>query len=232
MTSHALTSGGAESADRDLLVRFDLRGDTIANAVVAPSLKPQFARLHPTLAAAVEKRPKRKGNGLNVEAVAWDPIHRRLLFGLRSPLVNGSAIVLALDNAPAVFEQGAAPVVSGPLLLPLEGDGIRDLTYDAEASRFLIVAGAARESYHAAASLWSWDGRSSAVTHLRAPVLVGVKPEGVALVDVRGHRALLLVCDDGFIDVGAPRGRRRRGTPSRYVLIPYDTLRRWNPSSH
>lgn len=231
-TSHSLTGAGEERPEREVLVRFDLRGDAIADVAVFAGLRAALAPLHPTLAASLEKKPKHKGAGLDIEGIAWDPTRERLLLGLRSPLVAGSALILSLNNPRAVFEQHAAPVVSGPVILSLDSDGIRDLTYDPVSAQFLIVAGAARRSKHSEASLWLWDGSSPTAVRLNAPVVAGFKPEGVAVVQVHGSRALLLVCDDGRVDDEYLRGRARenRGTPSRYILIPYDTLRRWNPT--
>jgi hypothetical protein len=45
--------------------------------------------------ATISKR-LRRWVGLNVEGVAWDRQKRRLLLGLRSPVVNGHALVVPL----------------------------------------------------------------------------------------------------------------------------------------
>lgn len=226
MTSQALSRSGEERPERELLVRFEMNGDTIVNAVVVSTLKLALARLYPALAAAVEKRPKRQGAGLNVEAIAWDPTSRRLLLGLRSPLVRDSAILVSFDNPDAVFDDGSPPKLRGPILLALDGEGIRDLTYDASLGGFLVVAGAPRKSRHGKAGLWLWRGDSAPAVHLDVPAIATLNPEGVAVVTMHGRKALLLVCDDGRLDDAYYRGRslQNRGTPSRYVVIPYDTL--------
>ena len=77
---------------------------------------------------------------------------------------------------------------------------------------------------------WLWRGEGSTPLRLDAPPIVGLKPEGVAVVTVatgRGpRRAVLLVCDDGR----PPGPHGAPGIPSRYVVIPYDSLLAWNAS--
>ena len=225
ITSHALSSAGRQRADREVLARFGMHGDTIVNAVVAGGLKAALARLHPALAAAAEKRPKRKGAGLNIEGIAWDPTSRRVLIGFRSPLVDGSAIVVPLDNPDAAFRGGGVSLGS-PILLALDGEGIRDMTYDASLGGFLIVAGSPRQSRHADAALWLWRGDDSPPVPLDVPAIGALNPEGIAIVTIGGRRALLLVCDDSRADDAYRRGRSLddRGMPSHYVVLPYDTL--------
>lgn len=228
ITSHSLDAGGEARDERELLVRFEVQGDTVANARVAAGLKASLAALHPVLARGADKRPKRKGTGLNIEGLARDPTRDRLLLGFRSPLIGGSAIIVSLDNPTAVLEQSATPRLSGPFLLALDGAGIRDLTWDATLGGYLVVAGAARRSSRRAASLWLWRGDASPPVLLDVPAIDTLKPEGIALVTVGVHRAraVLLVCDDGHVaDARSlPASVADGDVPSRYVLIPYDTL--------
>lgn len=231
VTSHSLSASGAEHAERDLLVRFEIHGDSITNARVASRLKAAITALHPVLARGAHKRPKGKGAGLNIEGIAWDASGERLLLGLRSPLIEESAIVVSLDNPAGVFDSAAAPRVSGPFRLALDGEGIRDLTWDKTLGGYLVVAGSARRSKRSEAALWLWRGGSAPIL-LDAPAVAGLKPEGIAIVNAARERAVLLVCDDGHED-GASSIRSagaNSGTPSRYVLIPYDTLLARNSS--
>ena len=39
---------------------------------------------------------KYNDGGINVEGIAWDPVNKRLLLGLRSPVVEGNALVVPL----------------------------------------------------------------------------------------------------------------------------------------
>jgi uncharacterized protein YjiK len=41
---------------------------------------------------------KYKNGGINVEGVAWDPVNKRLLLGLRSPVVDGNALVIPAET--------------------------------------------------------------------------------------------------------------------------------------
>ena len=226
VTSHSLTSNGAEREERELLVRFEIDADTVANARVGTGLKDAICALDPVLARGNDKRPKRRGEGLNIEGIALGPADDRLMLGVRSPLIGNSAVAISLDNITDVFEHAAVPRLSGPFLLALDGQGIRDLAWDATLGGYLVVAGAARRSSRGEAALWFWRGPKSVPIRLDAPAIADLKPEGIALVQVGGHRAVLLVCDDGsppkkYSDNGTGADD---GTPSRYIVIPYDTL--------
>ena len=37
--------------------------------------------------------------GLNIEGIGWDPVHERLLLGLRSPVVNDQALLVPINSA-------------------------------------------------------------------------------------------------------------------------------------
>ncbi len=232
-TSHALPRNGIQTGDRQLVVRFDVRGDSLVNTNVFRGLEAALASLESSLADAERKLTKTRGPspGLNIEGLAWDPRTNHLLFGLRGPLHNGRAIIIALENPDDVFERGAAPLLAQPVDLDLEGQGIRDISYDPDIGAFLVVAGASGMSAWGHAALWSWSGGQAAPVHLRASVLDPLKPEGVSVATVAGQRVILFVCDDGTLDTKFFKGRAptNRGTPSRYVVLPFTTLLRDNP---
>ncbi len=233
-TSHALPRSGISLADRQLVVRFDLEGNRIVHAAASAALARAIAALDTGLAAAESRMTKTRGPspGLNIEAIAWDPERNRLLIGLRGPLRNDRAIVVGFENPDEVFDLGAPPRLSGPYFLPLDGQGIRDMTWAPDLGAFLVVAGSSGMSAFGHSALWMWTGPGSAApVHLRASVLDPLKPEGVALMTVRGHRIALFVCDDGVLDNKFYTGRVaiNRGTPSRYVVLPMGILQRDNP---
>lgn len=234
-SSHAVPRDGIQTPDRMLVVRFDVAGDSLTHALATSSLDGALATLDATIAGSIGRNPKTRwaSPGLNIEGIAWDPRTSHLLFGLRGPLDKDQAQVVSMDNPDDVFERGATPVLSGPYLLGLEGQGIRDISYDEDLASFLVVAGASGMSAYGHAELWRWAGPGGPPPQkLRAPVLGPLKPEGVTAMTVRDQRLILFVCDDGWLDTKFFNGKARinEGIPSRYAVLPYAILQRDNPS--
>ena len=105
-----------------------------------------------------------KDGGINVEGIAWDPKGARLLLGLRSPVVDGQALVvpLRLKDANGPFSQENLEVEDGKAIrLPLAGVGIRSIEFDERRKAFVIITGAAANSEKADFKLWEWNGDTS-----------------------------------------------------------------------
>jgi hypothetical protein len=98
--------------------------------------------------AAISQR-LRRWVGLNVEGVAWDPQNRRLLVWLRSPVVNGHALVVPLklrDQNAALNFDNLEVEGSKAIRLPLSGAGIRSIEYDESRKAFFLITGAGPNS--------------------------------------------------------------------------------------
>jgi hypothetical protein len=230
-TSHALTTTGTAKPEREQLIRFDINGSRLVDVHVHTGLKTALSALDPRFAAAAQATPGERG-GLNIEGLAWDSAHNRLLIGFRNPRRGRRALVVWLQNPDAVFEEGAAASLLPPVELDLGGEGVRDLTYSRSLQGFVIVAGSWGQNRHEAPTLWLWDGTATdPPVRLNAPILDGLKPEGVADVSSDAARALLIVSDDGSGDEQFYRGRAAENDAprSRYALLPIEQLRRDNP---
>jgi Protein of unknown function (DUF3616) len=89
---------------------------------------------------------KSKHGGINIEGLAWDPRHGRLLLGLRSPVVDGHALLVAvkLRNHRGTFSIDNLQVERS-IALDLGGVGVRGIEYDKRANGFKIISGAAED---------------------------------------------------------------------------------------
>ena len=142
---------------------------------------------------------KGKKGGLNIEGLAWDPRLGRLLLGLRSPLIDGQALLvpLRLRDSRGAFSINNLEV-EGPkaIRLSLGGIGIRSIEYDGRSNVFRIISGAAEDQNQTDFGLWEWNGDE------KQPVLretnkfdSNLKPEGVARATV-GKRDFIIVVFD------------------------------------
>jgi hypothetical protein len=142
---------------------------------------------------------KYKDGGINVEGLAWDARGRSLLLGLRSPVVDGQALVvpLRLRDPRAAFTSDNLEVEGAKAIrLPLGGAGVRSIEYDERARAFRVIAGAGPNSEKLDFKLWEWDG-DAARPALRE---VGtydrrLKPEGVTRVSAAGRDFTFIVFD-------------------------------------
>lgn len=149
--------------------------------------------------------------GLNIEGLAWDGQNQRLLFGLRSPIRNRQALVLALKlrDVSAAFTADSFDFAAAQLLpLSLDGQGIRDLQYDERLKAFLVISGAPENQDKGDFVLWQWDGAAASATPARKLALdPGMKPEGITEFR-HGEQHFIFVLGDA----------------SRYMKLDYESL--------
>lgn len=101
--------------------------------------------------------PKRAG--VNIEGLAASSDGGSLLIGFRNPIPRGRALVIPLLNPAAIVESAVAPLFGDPILLDLQGLGIRDLVCRGGAAGYWILGGPADTTRRFA--LFSWTGSPS-----------------------------------------------------------------------
>lgn len=86
-----------------------------------------------------------KENGLNIEGLSTTADGTKMLIGFRNPRpdIDGKnmALVIPLANPEAVVLNGADPNLEAPLLIDLDGLGIRSIEYSPGIGEYLISAG-------------------------------------------------------------------------------------------
>ena len=135
---------------------------------------------------------------LNIEGLAWDPNGRRLLLGLRAPVVDGQALVvpIALSDSTAPLTRENLRVDGPTQRLPLNGDGIRGMEYDANRAAFQIIAGASLDAGHRAFRVLEWNGRAGPLREV-ASYSRGLKPEGITPMMLGERPVTVIVFDVG-----------------------------------
>lgn len=217
ITSHSRDGDGEEKKARDKLVRFRVDGNRVSEPSVAKGLKAALVAVHPVLATAAALSDVKGGGGLNIEALEMAPDGSRLLVGLRSPLLDGRAIIASIANPGAIFEAGQAPQVVPQLdLVELGGHGLRGMAYLPAFGGYVLISGpVARERVQF--RLWFWSGqRGAAAQPITVTGLAGFEhAEGVCPALIEGVPRLVIVSDDGSRDEG------RYG---RFLLLDPDRL--------
>jgi hypothetical protein len=143
---------------------------------------------------------KAKDGGVNIEGIAWDAQRNRWLLGLRSPVINGQALLipLRLRNAQGAFSLDNLEVVgSKAIRLPLGGAGIRGIEHDGRVNLFRIISGAPEDQDQTDFGLWEWSGDEARPPAPRELNKFDrkLKPEGVARTTIGKNSFTLIVFD-------------------------------------
>ena len=178
--------------------KFDVSSQSVAGVESISGLK-KFLVENVAELRGEGDRNGREG-GLNIEGLAWDPRQGRLLLGLRSPIVEGDALLVPLklrDPRGAFSIDNLEVEGSKAIRLSLGGLGIRGIEYDTRASGFKVISGAAEHQPLTDFGLWDWNGEVKPVLREVNRFDKTLKPEGVARATVGNREFLIVVFDAG-----------------------------------
>lgn len=136
---------------------------------------------------------------LNIEALAWDPKRRRLLLGLRAPVVDGHALVVPvrLVDPSGRFSRDNIGTDGPAIRVDLGGDGIRSLEYDPDADAYRLITGAVLNEETSDFRIVEWSGDDRSPVREIARYSRELKPEGITNAVLHGVKARVLVFDVG-----------------------------------
>ena len=203
---HPKRKRGKVVASRESIVRIEVGARGRLRAEVIAGFRPWLIERVPWLKRAAGLVPD--DGGLNVEALSWDPRQNALLFGLRTPVIDGQPVVLrvkprkvdgpwTLDNL-RVLEPLSLAVPDG------NGEaGIRAMSLDQSTGTSLIILGNSTSRSKAPFKLYSWDGNPRGIVRHYEDVRFHkrMKVEGVTRGTVRGRPAVVFVDDGGGFQV-------------------------------
>lgn len=157
--------------------------DLLVDLLSAPKLRPLNLR------TALGLPPKTPG-ALNIEGLCGTP-GTNLLIGFRNPIPQGRALIVPLLN-PFQILRGQGARLGEPILLDLEGRGIRDMARWQD--RYVIIAGSFDGKGHS--RLYLWDGTNAVPHKIEHTHLKGLNPEAVVVYPQRND-CFQLLSDDG-----------------------------------
>ena len=140
---------------------------------------------------------------LNIEGIAWDPGGRRLLLGLRAPVIDGHALIIPIriKDPDGPFRADNLVVDDGQAIrVPLDGAGIRSIEYDARASAFRIITGAGLNKEDRDFRVVEWRTGAGSVREV-ARFASRLKPEGITGAILDGRPRTVIVFDTGRMAV-------------------------------
>jgi Protein of unknown function (DUF3616) len=177
--------------------RFDAQGQRVEGVEAISGLKRFLSDNVAELRGMGDR--KYKDGGINVEGIAWDARGGRLLLGLRSPVVDGHALVVPVrlrDRRGAFAYDNLEVEGAKAIRLPLDAAGIRSIEYDERVKSFRVLSGAAANSEKANFKLWEWDGDVARPILRKAGEFDRkLKPEGVTRATAGGRDFTFIVFD-------------------------------------
>ena len=177
----------------------------VDDLITAPSLN-RFALQQ------ASRRGAKLEHSLNIEGLAAMP-DGSLLIAFRSPVPDGKALLVSLEN-PQEMVAGKAARLGDAILLHLQGRGIRAMAYMDQLNAYIIIAGAfdSRNDF----KVFTWSGRRSDDPLLIESVdLHGLHPETV-IVYPHGKAIVQLLSDDGTRRVDSGRCKDADSTERRF----------------
>jgi hypothetical protein len=188
--------------DENALVRFAFDSSTqaVTKSEVIQNFREFLLENVPELKGEGEK--KAKEGGLNIEGIAADPLNKRLLIGLRSPILNQQALIIAfrLPASDAALSKSGLQFAEPHLVrLSLDDMGIRDIEYDGKSKSFFVISGAPEHHEKPDFELWQWNGAGdqSGLRKMSIRLNQKMKPEGITRVEMNGRDYVLIVGDGG-----------------------------------
>ncbi|MEE9352183.1 MAG: Pycsar system effector family protein [Thiotrichaceae bacterium] len=216
-TSHKRNSRGQRKKSRELLIRFKIKGNKIIDAGVLANLYDAIDTSE--ILGKVDKKGKGGIYNLNIESLSFDK-QNKLMIGLRNPQIDGKSIILLLENPVEIFEKNETPKIAAtPILLDLQGGGIRAMSYDPKLKGYLLT----NETYtsesnnvrHSQVSFWTGD-RDHQPVPIKLPSLINMNNvEGIAPVTINNEPRVLLISDNGD---------HQLNRPANYLLLEYHQL--------
>ena len=198
---------GKLTAGRAAVLRITIGDDEELQAETIPDFRSWLLEQTPELADSARYLPD--DGGLNVEALSWDPSHQALLFGLRTPVIDGKPLIVRvkLKQSDGPWELSNLEVLP-PIALPIEingrrREGLRAMTYDPVSRNTLLTVGNRSGDSKARFGLYSWDGEQAGTLRHFSQVRFHrrMRVEGVAHGTIAGRGAVVFVDDRGGYQV-------------------------------
>lgn len=221
ITSHSANKTGERLPEREQLLRFQIDKSDVKNIS-------SFTSLTESLQNAAElKRAILEQSGveinfrtLNVEGLAYYKQAEQLLLGLRDPKADTFSIIIVIENPADVFNNQASPQFGDPILLDLQGGGIRALSYDPVLDSFLIVNEIDDGTGKRTSQLWSWSGRAADDPQ---PVAL---PDIINLDNVESIDSIMFY-DEPRLLLMSDEGNAQTDRPAKYMMLDYSQLGRF-----
>ncbi len=216
-TSHKRNKKGKRKPDREQLIRFKIDGNKVVDTGIVTNLVDAIETSG--ILGKVNKQGKGGLYNINIEAISFDK-ENRLMICLRNPQIDNSSIILLLENPSEIFTHKAKPIIAkSPLLLDLQGGGIRAISYNPKLNGYLltneIYTSGDNNIKHSQISFWTGDAKHKPKP-INLPSIINMNNvEGISPVTINGEQKVLFVSDNGDL---------KNNRAANYLLLDYHQL--------
>lgn len=209
MTSHSLSKSSKAKAEREKFIMFTYDDGAIENFYIYGDLKKDlYENFRDIFTDSLFV-----ANNVDIEGLCFEKASESLLIGFRSPVLNGKAMVIGIENPKEIFLNNEKPRFSKPIMLDLKGLGIRDFTYDVKKEGYWIIAGGSSER-DANFELWFWDKKNSKLSVVKNHPDLGYA-EGITVINHGSKKPALLIVEDSG---------KKPNKPAEYLIIEKESL--------
>jgi hypothetical protein len=179
-----------------------LVNDMLASPQLSKLKLQEVTRFDELLTKKQEAQLAPKMKGLNIEGLAAGPDGKSLWIGLRNPLYDDQsgkpkAIVIPLLNPAQVIEEGQKAIFGQPILLDLDGRGIRTIDYLESQKEYWIVAGSTGARSEAGFGVYRYRHSDMKLTLVKVDFPKKFTPE--SLLFLTEPKTVCFISDDGTI---------------------------------
>ncbi len=209
ITSHSLNKSHQRKASREKLIMFTYDDGKMKDFYIYDSLKEDLFKNYKSFFTNSIFATK----DISIEGLSMDHKNETLLVGLKSPVIEGKAIIIGIENAKEVTLGKEKPRFSKPIKLNLNGLGIRGMSYDSTKDGYWIIAGGSNER-NFNFQLWFWDRKKSTATFVKNHPYIGYG-EGITLINKGSEKSAVLIVEDNGI---------KPNKAADYIIIDRDSL--------
>lgn len=209
ITSHSRNRNAKRKSEREKLIMLTYNGVNVEKYYIYSDLKDELYKHFPTYFT----HSVFQSDDINIEGLVYSEDENMLYIAFRAPLKDGKTILIGIKNIQEQLLKNLTPEFSEPILLNLNGLGIRDITYDTQKDGYWIIAGSSTNR-DSAFELWFWNKKKNKLLFVKNHPNVGFG-EGIVVVnDEMKDAGLLIVEDNG----------QKPNKSADYIMINRDSL--------
>jgi len=209
ITSHSLNKSHKRKSSREKLISFVYDDGKMRDFHIYDTLKDDLYKNY----IDFFKNSIFGIEDISIEGLSVDANNSNLLIGFRSPVIDGKAIIIGIQNPQEVMLEKEKPKFSKPVSLNLNGLGIRDITYDSQKNGYWIIAGGSNDR-NFNFQLWFWDNKNKKVSFVKNHPYIGYG-EGITIIHKDTKDSALLIVEDNGL---------KPNKSADYIIIDRDSL--------
>ena len=204
VTSFAPDRSGKQRSERRKLIRFRYDSGSVGHVDIYKGLLKTLERRFPEIFG----HSPLFTSDVNIEGLLFDPKRKMLYLGFRSPLYKKKAVLIGIKNYQDLFDKKSDPIFDTPILLEMDGAGIRGICYNKKRDGYWIIAGSSRKR-EGDFTLWFYDKQKKRLRKIPDLPNLGYA-EGITLVPRNADRSMLFIVDDNG---------KKPNKPATYIML-------------